>query len=127
MEVKRDYFLGALFWVCIGGLAVWGFHAFADKRNEKQSTTSSTSDDRKRAVADAVKAGPQVESWTTPQGDVVAIYIPSSSVGGRRVAIKRCIVWRDAVNHTSTMSCPGDETDRIYTPTDEPEPPEYER
>jgi hypothetical protein len=64
----------------------------------------------KEAVARAVaNRGPKVRMHDIGQGDLIEIDVPQWR-GGSRVQVVSCIVWRDAITKTSSISCPGEPT-----------------
>lgn len=105
-----------LSWLLFGGLIVWGYQAATDKRAEKSSTATASIAQRKAANAAAVSAGPQTKVWQTPEGQVIELYVPSSSLGGLFVEVKRCIIWRG--QGADSMHCEARSGDRMHPPDD---------
>jgi hypothetical protein len=121
MKFDRDSLFGIVFWIAFGGLIAWGYQAATDKKAEKASTSTESRANRKQAVQNIIKAGPQTTSWETPQGTVIALDVPKATLGGRFIETKHCIVWRDAVTKTSALHCDKDEIDTRDYPYDPPE------
>lgn len=101
----------------MGALGVWLYQISTVHKAEK-ATPASTSQ-RRLAVTNAVTAGPQTQIWATPNGDVIELTIPSASLGGRLLEVKRCTVWRDRITSSSSMSCSEPTPDTL--PSDPPE------
>lgn len=116
--------LEPLAWIALGGLIVLGYGVATAKKAEKAATTSTSYTQRMKATSATISAGPKTTSWETPQGTVIALDIPKSSMGGSFVEVKHCIVWRDAVTNTSALHCDKDEIDTREYPSD---PPDVER
>lgn len=108
-------------WLLLGGAIVWGFSLATDKKTEKAQKATASHSARQAAVAQSVAKGTQVEVEKTEEGDLITLYVPSKGVGGLYVEVKRCLVWRDAVTKTSSMSCPPDVDDRDLIPDDPPD------
>lgn len=107
-----------IFWIALGGVGVWGWQAATAKPFEKPPSAGIAQ--RRQAVATTLAAGPQTTSWSTPHGDVIELSVPSATVGGRLLELRRCIVWRDHITSSSSMSCDPPEIELAT-----PEGPEY--
>ena len=92
------------FWVALGGLMVWFYQLASTSIEAKRSNTGSNLAAMKAKVTTTVSQGPKTSIWATQHGDVIELLIPTS-VAGLMVEYKRCFVFRDAVTHTSTISC----------------------
>ncbi len=119
MKSAMDYYAGILFWMALGGAAVWGYGVATEKKAAAAPSASLTQ--RKQANLNAVSAGPQSTAWETPHGTVIALAIPKASAGGLLMEMKRCIVWRDAVTSTSSLQCDKEEIDIKQFPIDPPD------
>jgi hypothetical protein len=108
--------------IILGGLIVWGYYQVSGRKTEPV-TPKQTTAERKKAAQDVIKAGPKTTEWQTPQGTLIELNIPRSTMGGTLVENKRCIVWRDAITKTASLSCDQKEIDLERLDPDLPETP----
>jgi hypothetical protein len=123
MKSRLQTLLGMLFWLGLGALLLFWFQEVNSKKVEKSSVTTENRAQRKQAAQDVIKAGPKTTEWQTPQGTLIELNIPRSTMGGTLVENKRCIVWRDAITKTASLSCDQKEIDLERLDPDPPEIP----
>lgn len=104
--MKRfEGFFSILFWIVLGAAILWMYQAATTRQGEKSDLVKSKTASRRATVTKAMLDGPKTTIWATPNGDVIELLFPSSSVGGQIVEVKRCIVFRDTFTKSSSMSC----------------------
>ena len=112
-------------WVLLGGLIVWVYQLAADQNIGKEATTATSPEQRSAARKAARKAllaaGPQTKTWQTPEGQVIELDVPSSSLGGLIVDVKRCIIWQGNNSTSPAMSCGNNADDPTLFPGDGPD------
>lgn len=121
MKPAQKDFLNIVFWVGLGGLMMWGYHAATSKQAEKAVLGDAVWEHKKAGNIAVVNAGPKTKVSQTPEGTVIELTIPSSTMGGLSVQFKRCVIWRDKTSATSAMSCDSDTASSYFESGDEPD------